>query len=326
MRKLIYILLIPTLFLIGCKEDKKAANIEVKSRNYSIPNFNKDSAYAYVDQQVAFGPRVPGMEGHAQCAEWLTAKLKQFGWNTRQETFTANRYDGLPMNGINVVGQLNPSAKQRIFLCAHWDSRFQADYDKDRPKDPILGADDGASGVGVILEIARILAAVDDFKMGVDVVFFDAEDQGNDGGNDTDSWGIGAQKWSNKNKGSYRPDYGILLDMVGAKEARFYQERYSMQSAPQVVYKVWKIADQLGYSGIFLQQEGRGVVDDHFFINRNAGWPVIDIIHTDNVGANGFGDHWHTHGDDMSVIDKNMLGIVGKVVTTVLCYEDLNKI
>jgi len=114
--------------------------------------------------------------------------------------------------------------------------------------------------------------------------------------------------------------------MVGTKDAKFYKERYSVQTAPMVVLKVWKVAEELGYGHIFLNQEGRGVVDDHFFVNRNTGWPVIDIIFTDNVGANGFGDHWHTHDDNMDVIDKKMLGIVGRVVTKTLVLEDLNRI
>ena len=310
---------------LGCKEDKKAANIQVNTRSYSAPQFQADSAFNYIDKQVGFGPRVPGSEGHGKCADWLANKLEDFGLKVDRQQFKANRFDGVPLNGVNIMASLNPQAKKRVFISAHWDTRYQADYDKNRPTEAILGADDGASGVGVCLEIARILAATPDFKMGLDVVLFDAEDQGEDGGNNTDSWGIGAQKWSNKMKSNYRPEYGILLDMVGAKGAKFYQERYSVQSAPQIVYKVWKLAEDLGYGNIFLAREGRGVVDDHYFINRNTGWPVIDIIHTDNEGENGFGDHWHTHDDDMDVIDKSTLKVVGKVVTTVLVKEDLGK-
>ena len=313
------------LILFACAEEKPK-NIEVNSRSYSAPAFNKDSAFAYVEKQVSFGPRVPGTEAQQQCADWLRDKLTSFGLETTQEEFTAKRFDGVDINGINIFGRLNPKAKKRIFISAHWDSRFMADFDTERKDEAIAGADDGASGVGVCMEVARILAQEENFNIGLDVVFFDAEDQGQDGGDNPDSWGIGAQKWSNKHKSSYRPEYGILLDMVGAKDARFFRERFSMQSAPQVVFKIWKVAGQMGYDHVFINQDGRGVVDDHYFINRNAGWPVADIIHTKSGGETGFGSHWHTHNDDMEVIDPNMLSIVGKVVTQVLVSEDLNKI
>jgi len=182
-----------SLFIFGCKSDKPSPNIVVKSRDYSVPSFNQDSAYTFVKKQVDFGPRVPGTEAHSNCANWLKVKLANFGLEAKIQTFTAKRYDGLEMKGKNVLGRLNPSAKNRIFISAHWDSRFHADHDDERKNEPILGADDGASGVGVCLEIARILAAEPEFKMGLDVVLFDLEDQGEDGGEDTDSWGIGSQ-------------------------------------------------------------------------------------------------------------------------------------
>ena len=273
---------------------------------------------------MSFGPRVPGTEAHSQCAVWLKNKLTDIGLDARIEPFSAKRYDGLTLEGKNIIGVLNPSAKDRVFVCAHWDSRFQSDYDTEDKSSPVMGADDGASGVGVAMEIARTLANEPEFDLGLDIIFFDAEDQGQNDG-DVNSWGIGAQKWSNRNKSSYRPKFGILLDMVGAENARFYQEKYSMQTAPNVVYKVWRTAENLGYGNVFVKQEGRGVVDDHYFINRNAGWPVADIIHTNNEPGTGFGKHWHTQHDDMDVISKNTLKVVGRVVVATLCQVDQGK-
>ena len=158
----------------------------------------------------------------------------------------------------------------------------------------------------------------------VDMVPVYLRDQGKNDG-EINSWGIGAQKWSNKNKGSYRPKYGILLDMVGARDARFYQEGFSLQSAPNLVYKVWKTAENLGYGDVFVKQQGRGVVDDHYFINKNAGWPVVDIIHTNQGQGTGFGAHWHTHDDDLDIIEKSVLKKVGRVVLTTLCQTDQGK-
>lgn len=307
--------------LFSCQDEKKK-NIEVKQESYSIPTLHADSAYEYIARQVAFGPRVPGMESHAKCADWLEEKLASFGIATEVQAFEAKRFDGVPISGKNIIGKINPDAKKRVFLCAHWDSRFKADYDDEDKESPIAGADDGASGVGLAMEVARVLQASKDFKMGLDIVFFDAEDQGNDDGA-PESWGIGAQRWSNAYKSGYNPRYGILLDMVGAKDAVFFRERYSMQTAPNVVFKIWKIAEDLGYSDLFRQQDGRGVVDDHYFINQNAGWPVADIIHTkQTTNGTGFGEHWHTHDDDMDVIDKNTLKRVGKVIIHTLCRED----
>lgn len=308
------------LFLFSCKEDKPS-NIQVTQRKYDVPAFDADSAFSFVADQLSFGPRVPGSEGHEKCANYLAGKLKSYGLNGKLESFSATRFDGQPINGKNVVGSLNPQAKKRVFICAHWDSRFMADYDQEKKDAPILGADDGASGVAVALEVARVLSQSPDFKMGLDVVFFDAEDQGDDEG-ETDSWGIGAQRWSNKHKANYNPKFGILLDMVGAEDATFFRERFSMQTAPNLVYKIWKTAEQLGYGHVFINQDGRGVVDDHYFIHQNTGWATVDIIHTKNGGNTGFGAHWHTHGDDLSVIDRKMLRTVGRVVLNVLCKED----
>jgi hypothetical protein len=318
------LLLVLFFSFLSCGEDKPS-NIDVKARSYEIPRFDQDSAYQFIKAQVDFGPRVPGSRSHEQCANWLEHKLESFGLSSVQESFHAVRYDGQKIEGKNIVASLNPKAKKRIFLCAHWDSRFQADHDKDRKNEPILGADDGASGVGVALEVARQLAMVKDFKLGLDIVFFDAEDQGEDGGSNSDSWGLGAQKWSNLHKGDYSPKYGILLDMVGAKDAQFYREDISVKMAPNVVHKIWKTAERLGFGDLFIAQDGRSVIDDHYFIYRNAGWPVADIIHTKQGQGNGFGAHWHTHGDDMTVIDKGTLRKVGKVVLTVLCEEDLGR-
>ena len=187
---------------------------------------------------------------------------------------------------------------------------------------PVPGADDGGSGVGVLLEVARQLGE-NPISLGVDIVFFDAEDQGQEGGN-VESWGVGAQHWSNAiaRGGSHRPKYGILLDMVGATNPRFGREQFSVRYAPDVLDNVWRTAQNLGYGRYFVNQPVDGVIDDHYFVNRIANVPMINIINRPPGTETGFVPHWHTLADDMDVIDKRTLQAVGHTVLEVIFRED----
>jgi Zn-dependent M28 family amino/carboxypeptidase len=283
------------------------------------PTFNADSAYFFVKKQVDFGPRVPNTEAHRKCAAWLAGEFKRHGLTVIEQKFQAPHYKGGTLNGINIIGQYKPELPRRILLAAHWDSRFHADQDTKDKEKPILGADDGGSGVAVLLEIARLLKT-QPVEMGVDFVLFDAEDQGNDSGDGTDNsktWCLGAQHWSkNLHKPNYIPLFGILLDMVGGANPRFQKEEISTYFAPVIVEKVWSTAASLGYSNVFVPEKGAGVTDDHYFVNTIANIPMIDII--SRPDGSKFVPHWHTHGDNMKAIDKNTLRIVGEVVTAVV--------
>ncbi len=286
-----------------------------------IPNMVEDSAYAFVKKQVDFGPRVPGSKAHAACADWLASKFKSYGAEVTMQEFKADFHFGASADAVNIIAAINPEKPKRVLLCAHWDSRYVADKDTQRKKEAIPGADDGGSGVAVLLEIARQIQKYP-LDLGVDIILFDAEDQGNE--KVTESWCLGSQYWArNPHIPNYRAKYGILLDMVGSKGARFVKENTSMAFAPSTMNKVWAIAKELGHDNYFVDEESEGVVDDHYFINTilNGSIPTIDIINRPKNSR--FGKYWHTHADDMSVIDKKSLGVTGNVVTTVLYNESV---
>lgn len=284
------------------------------------PEFNADSAYAFIETQVSFGPRVPGTPAHAFTARWLISKLKSYCDTVYVQDgrmLDANRQ---PMPIINIIGSFKPDAKERILLAAHWDTRPMADEDSERPTEPADGANDGGSGVGVLLEIARQLHKKQP-QLGIDIIFFDAEDGGTQGGSIL-SWCLGSQYWSKvPHVKDYDARFGILLDMVGAEDAIFPFEGHSSAFAPEVLMKVWKAGQKLGFGDRFLNIQGNIITDDHIFINEEAGIPTIDIIHTDVVGGRGFGDYWHTHKDNMDIIHKPTLKAVGTTVLHVVYNE-----
>jgi glutaminyl-peptide cyclotransferase len=297
----------------------------------TVPAFNADSAYAYVKKQVDFGPRVPGTPAQKACADWMEARLKQSCDTVyRQETtvLAGDKKTKLPC--INLIGVINPAAKKRVLLLAHWDSRPWADRDtKDRDK-PILAADDGGSGVGVLLELARtIKGASISPDLGIDILLTDVEDWGKDNEENPaenwgeDSYGLGTQYWArNPHVAGYTARYGILLDMVGAANAFFPKEATSTGYAPDVQQHIWEAASRAGASSYFSFAEGGGVTDDHTFVNKLIHIPTVDIIHLPLNSSNaGFPAHWHTHNDNMSVIDVKTLRAVGQTLLQVL-YEE----
>jgi hypothetical protein len=289
-------------------------------KKVKLPIFDRDSAYAYVATQVAFGPRVVNTEAHANNLEWMVQKLKSFGAQVTTQPFTAEAYTGENLKATNVIARYEPELTDRILLCAHWDSRHIADSESNSGRKDVAvdGADDGASGVGVLMEIARQLGQTPP-GIGVDIVMLDAEDYGESGADNPESWGLGAQYYARNLPAGPKPRYGILLDMVGGRNARFTVEEVSEYFAPEVRSKVWRLAKQMGYGNYFVEEESRAVTDDHYFINRIANIPTIDIINRPT--ATSFVEHWHTDHDDMSVIDRRTLGAVGQVVLATV-YRD----
>ncbi|MFM8255614.1 MAG: M28 family peptidase, partial [Bacteroidota bacterium] len=254
----------------SCKMDKKA----------QVPSFDQAAAHAAVRAQVQFGPRVTGSEAHKKCLEWLLGEFKKNGATVTDQDFTARTFDGKELEAHNIIASYNISAKQRIIIAAHWDSRPFSDQELDTSlhRTPVAGADDGASGVGVILELSRIMGGQPLHKVGVDLILFDAEDYGSNDG-DMETWCLGSQYWSqNPHVAGYKADYGVLLDMVGGANANFNKEEYSVYFAPRVIDKIWKIAHGEGLEKMFVNVNGTGLVDDHIFVNRDARIPMIDII------------------------------------------------
>jgi Peptidase family M28 len=293
-----------------------------------ISPFNADSAYGYVKAQVDFGPRVNNTKAHEKCADYLIRKLKQFCPDVIVQKGQVKAFNGTTLNFKNLIASYNPGTNNRIFLCSHWDSRPFADHDPDVKKHntPIDGANDGASGVGILLEIARQLS-ISKPVIGVDIILLDAEDYGpsDDQPRNEDTgkwWGLGSQYWAkNPHKINYFAKYGILLDMVGAPNATFLQEEGSMKYAPSVVRNVWNIAQKLGYSDYFLYENGAGITDDHLYINEILNIPTIDIIHLDKNSKSSFYRTWHTTGDNFNSIDKTTLDVVGKTLMAVIASE-----
>ena len=319
----------------GCESSKKSIdqsnNIDSK-KSVTVPSFNNDSAYAFIQRQVDFGPRVPNTDPHKLCGLYLAEKLKSYGAEVIEQDFVEQAYDGSRLYLKNIVASYNPQQQKRVLLAAHWDTRPFADKDVTDRYDPIDGANDGASGVGVLLEVARAINKSETPNVGVDIIFFDGEDYGEheDVGAPPRKnglvqiwWCLGSQYWAkNPHKPKYAAYYGILLDMVGAKDAKFYKEGGSMQFAPKVVKKVWNTARSLGYSNYFINTNSSGIMDDHIFVNRDAKIPMIDIVEHDPVSPSYyFGHYHHTKKDNMDVIDKQTLQAVGETVLYTIYNE-----
>ena len=326
MLKKIAIISLVIFSIISCdnkQNSKPAAQPAPQVKQVVIPDFNADSAYNYVKKQLDFGPRVPGSVAHKQCAEWFVDFFSGKADTVYVQDFRTRLYDGRGIDGKNIIAAFNPEAKKRILLAAHWDSRPFADHDPDKNNwnTPIDGANDGASGVGVLMEIARILND-NPVNIGVDIILFDLEDYGAPyflNLMTNDDWALGSQYWAkNPHIYNYRAYFGILLDMVGASNPKFPKEYYSQQFAPALSNDVWKIARELGYDEYFTNELGHPINDDHIYVNAIARIPMIDIIHLENNSESSFYPYWHTVKDNIEQIDPKTLGMVGDVVVNVL--------
>ena len=333
-RKLIKVLgflpfyLFTFLLLHSCGNLRKQTTDDSASMQPIGPAFCADSAYQYCQAQCDFGPRTMNSKAHDDCEQWIISKFKGFGLEVIPQKAVLKGYDGTSLKSTNIIASYRPDIKDRILLCAHWDSRPWADNDPDEAnhKTPVMAANDGASGVAVMLEVARLISK-DTLQMGVDFICFDAEDWGvpqwSDADYDGDSWALGAQYWStNLHKKGYKARFGILLDMVGGQGAQFYKEPFSVQNASNIVEKVWRAAQIVGYGSMFPTQMGTGVTDDHVPVNTKAKIPTIDIIpYYPNCEQSSFGPTWHTINDDMEHIDKNTLQAVGQTLIQVIYSE-----
>ncbi|MEM7374487.1 MAG: M28 family peptidase [Bacteroidota bacterium] len=283
----------------------------------SYPAFSADTAYALIEKQLSFGPRVPNTQGHVDCAKWMQDKLTAYGAKVQVQEAVLRAYDGTQLNSKNIIASFNPDKVRRIMLSAHWDTRPVADQDSVRRDEPIPGANDAGSGVAVLMELARLMQQQTP-QVGVDLFFWDSEDYGNP--NVDNSYGLGAQHWArNKHNPAYLPMYGINLDMVGAKDAYFSREGLSMKYAPKIVEKVWQTARRLGHDTYFKTHRSAPLTDDHRYVNEIAKIQMIDII--DQPNGQGFFKHWHTHQDDIQAISKETLHAVGETMADVVYRE-----
>lgn len=320
------------MLMIACGGENKVDNKkppEDKKILATVPIFNEDSAYAYIKAQVDMGPRIPNTEIHKKCADWLAEKLKSFGAEVFVQKVKLRAFNGTLLNAQNIIGSINTKANARILLCSHWDSRPWADNDADSTKwkTGVDAANDGAGGVGVLIEIARILQK-NNPNIGVDILLIDAEDYGPpefDRGNyPEESWGLGSQYWAkNPHVTNYKARFGILLDMVGVPNAHFARESFSEEYASDILTKVWSAATRAGYGNYFANEQGGAVNDDHLYINKYSQIPTIDIIHFDRSTKSGFYKYWHTSKDNMDGIDKKTLKAVGQTLLTVIFEEAL---
>lgn len=306
------------LVLAGCKHKTEVPQqpAGVNYAQVAVPEFSADSAYGYVEAQLAFGPRTPGSPGWERCAAYLERQLGRWCDTVMVQPFNTTLWDGRAVSGRNIVASLLPQASQRVLLAAHWDSRLWADHDGDQAKhrQPVPGANDGASGVAVLMEMARVMSQMPP-SVGVDFVLFDVEDQGLPEWADTyedNTWCKGSQHWArNRHVPYYTAVYGILFDMVGTPHPRFTKEQVSRNFAPGLTDKVWNVAAALGYGSIFVNQNTDPILDDHLYINQIAGIPTVDIVQ--NSGTTSFFEHWHTTTDDLKSVDRETLRTVALV-------------
>ena len=335
----VFYLLLPSLLLLSFSSCglRKQATTESETQTAVGPAFNADSAYLFCQQQCDFGPRTMNSQAHDLCEQWIIDKFKSYGMTVIPQKCELKGYDGTMLHSTNIIASYRPELTERILLCAHWDCRPWADNDPDEANwhKPVLAANDAASGVAVMLEIARLISSLTldslqstvNLNLGLDFICFDAEDYGfpqwetiDDPGN---TWALGSKYWAeNLHTPGYKARYGILLDMVGGQGAQFYQESMSNYYAKHIVDKVWQAAAVVGYGSFFPMAEGGGVTDDHIPVNTVANIPCIDIIpHYPNCEQSSFGPTWHTLNDDMAHIDKNTLLAVGQTIIQVLFSE-----
>ena len=323
--KLLTPYLITIILFVSCSTDKRTNTNKKIKHEISTPQFNSDSAYYFVEEQVDFGPRVISTKAWDECSKYLANKLSSYNAKVKIQEAPVKTYDGKDHILRNIIASFSVEKNNRIALFAHWDSRHIADHDSINTKQPILGANDGGSGVGVLLEIARNINNQNP-KIGVDIILFDAEDYGQPENSQypimNDSWCLGSQYWSkNPHVNNYYAQYGILLDMVGGKDASFRHESLSAYYASNILEKVWNMAHKIGYSDYFIFKSSPQIMDDHYYVNTILGIPTINIIEFDPSTKTNFNKHWHTHADNMDNVNKQTLKAVGQTVLNIIYSE-----
>lgn len=297
MKKIIIII----LFLVGCSSNSSEKN---------IPGFDKNSAFQHLLDQCSFGPRNPGSEGHERFSEYLESYLLSLSPNIIVQEFSyLEHLTETQREGKNLIAQFNLESNERLLLGAHWDTRSFSDEDPDEEKKslPVLGANDGASGTAVLMELASIFSQ-NTPPIGIDLVFFDAEDVGINGQPYT--FAMGSEYFS-KNLPIEKPKSAIIVDMIGDKYLKIPIERFSYRINPEMVKEIWSLANELDLSA-FEYKVGYEIYDDHVPLWENAQIPAIDIIDFDY--PNLFYNHWHTQNDTPENCSPQSLQQVGTLL------------
>lgn len=325
------LLMVATALGMGsCKNQKSASQESGDTDTVAVTTvqFNADSAYAEIVAQCDFGPRVPNTEAHAACCRYIVERFKSLGLSVIEQKADLKTFEGKTWHSTNIIASYKPELKDRIIICSHWDSRPWADADPDTAKHrtPVMAANDGASGVAVMIEVARLL---DQLKpaVGIDFICFDSEDGGAPyweeakAPQDGSDWCLGSQYWSSHpHVEGYTARYGILLDMVGGTDARYCYEGVSLRYARDVTLRLWDAAQRAGAGNLFLQQEGGYAQDDHVPMNEVAGIPTVDIIPFVE-GEHTFGATWHTVSDTPENISRETLRGVGQTLLQMISEE-----
>ncbi|MBW7887929.1 MAG: M28 family peptidase [Bacteroidetes bacterium] len=305
------VFLLSIFLLFSCeKKPEIQSQTQKNERTMIIPSFNGNNAFANLKVQTDFGPRNPNSAGHQQCLDYLSLEMKKLCDTLVLQKFTEKGYNET-LHLTNIFGSFNTKAKKRILLTAHWDTRPRAEMDKNESlrSKPILGANDGASGVAVLLELARLMKQQAP-EIGVDILFTDGEDYGDsEKDNGTRLYFLGAKYFAKTKPQNYVPDFGILLDMVGDRDLQIPMEQNSMKFAPQVVDLVWNTAEEIGVTQ-FIRVPGELVADDHLALTE-AGIPTIDLIDFDYP-------YWHTTQDTPDKCSAESLEAVGKVLAAII--------
>ena len=319
-----------TLVPTGCKNHNTTAASTDDTDTVAVTQvqFNADSAYASIVAQCNFGPRVPNSSAHEACARYIVGSFRRLGLDVTEQKADLRTFDGKVWHSNNIIAAYRPELPDRIIICAHWDSRPWADADPDSTKhrQPVMAANDGASGVAVMLEVARLLGELKP-AVGIDFICFDSEDGGapywaeSQAPDDGSDWCLGSQYWSrNPHRKDYTARYGILLDMVGGQDARFCYEGVSLRYARDVTLRLWDAAQRIGAGSLFLQQEGGYAQDVHVPMNEVAGIPTVDIIPFVQ-GEHTFGATWHTTADTPENISRETLRGVGQTLLQLISEE-----
>lgn len=329
MKRLIMVLC-AALLVAGCSQKKGNTVAGSSAKDYTqvqVPDFSADSALSFAKAQLDFGPRTPNSQSASQCEQYLVSQMNRWCDTVIVQKFSTTLWNNTVVNGSNIIGSINPAHSTRILLAAHWDSRLWADHDSvpANQKKPIPGANDGASGVSVLMELARVMA-FDTPDAGIDFIFFDVEDQGIPEWADEykdNTWCLGSQYWAQyPHVPFYKAIYGVLLDMVGTPNPRFTMEEVSRKYAPHILNKYWNAAASLGYSNIFVKSDTDPILDDHLYVNQIAGIPTIDLVQ--NTPGSSFFPYWHTMGDNFDALDASTMKVVGNLILKVI-YGDYDK-
>ena len=318
-----------TPFTSACQNPKTTATPAPTEEQAPAVVFNADSALASIQAQCAFGPRVPDSEAHRLCGDYIVEKFKSYGLKVIEQETTVVGWDKKRLPCRNIIASYRPELQERIAFAAHWDCRPWSDNDKDdkNHRTPVMGANDGASGIGVMVELARLMEEIDP-AVGIDFLCFDMEDYGapywgNDQApQDGSDWCLGSQYWANHpHVDGYTARYGVLLDMVGGKHATYYHEGFSLRYAADIVQRIWAMAQTVGAEKYFINEDGTWATDDHVSMNEIAGIPTVDIIPYHKNQEASFGPTWHTVNDTPENISTETLKAVGQTMVELIRNE-----